>query len=66
MVRAATNCPQAQSKNRWISVFVFSAPVQRWALNAIYSFVRHGKARSYLVATLDEQSLQVRAADNSN
>lgn len=43
--------------DKWVTVFVYSKPVTRWALNALYSYVVYGRGSKYIVATLDNESI---------
>lgn len=47
-----------QSKNKWVTLFIYDHKLRRWAQNSIYSFLQYGHARNYLAAAIDEASLQ--------
>lgn len=44
-------------EDKWITLFVYSGPLTRFALNTIYSYIVHGQGTKYVVAVTDEGSL---------
>lgn len=48
-----------QQKNKFVSVLLFNKAVIRWSLNCIYSMIKIGGVKSYIVAATDEESLKL-------
>mmetsp|Transcript_26745 Transcript_26745/g.58319 ORF Transcript_26745/g.58319 Transcript_26745/m.58319 type:complete len:399 (-) Transcript_26745:109-1305(-) len=50
---------QQSSSEKWITVFMFNAPIKWWTMNCIYSYMKYGHAHNYVVAAPDEAALKV-------
>ncbi len=47
-----------QSHDGWVTVLVYSKPISRWTLNAVYSLIQYGMVSSYVVAAVDAATMQ--------
>mmetsp|Transcript_28108 Transcript_28108/g.61666 ORF Transcript_28108/g.61666 Transcript_28108/m.61666 type:complete len:447 (+) Transcript_28108:95-1435(+) len=54
LARAVVTSP----KSRYLTLVTFTADIQRFALNCLYSLVRYGKQTQYIVATFEAETLE--------